>query len=819
MVGIVIVSHSSTLAEGVAELAREMGDSEVRVEPAGGLDEPGALGTDAVRVLAAIERADSGDGVVVLMDLGSAVLSAEMALEMLSPELRERVLLSEAPLVEGAVAAAVTARLGAGRAAVASEARGGLQAKAAQLGSPGGAAPETESVPVAVPEPAEAALERRLTVTNEHGLHARPAARFVQTAGRFDADVSVRNVSATRGPASARSLNALATLGVRQGHEILVEARGPQAAEALAALEDLVVRGLRDEAAPLPTATPRQPAPKGGLSGIAASPGLALGPARHLRAKTPEVPAHDVADPAHEQSGLDEAIAAVRGEVETARASVHARAGEAEAAIFEAHLLLLSDEALLGPTGRGIESGRNGARAWNDAVEALAGEYGRLEDDYQRARVADLRALGDRVLVQLGGGHPETALEEPGVVVAAELTPAQTAGLDPAKASAIVTAYGGPTSHSAILARALGLPAVVAVGEAILAVAEGTELAVDGDAGTVLIEPATDVEAEFAGRLRARRRAEVGSRARAHEPAITLDGTVVEVAANIGSAADAAAAVEAGADGVGLLRTEFLFLDRDSPPDEEEQFDVYRRIAETLAGRSLVLRTLDAGADKPLAFLEQAAEDNPFLGVRGIRLSLERPELLATQLRAAKRVAAEFPLKVMFPMVAALSEYRAALELTPDGLETGIMVEVPATALAAPVFAPHVAFFSIGTNDLTQYTLAADRGNARVAGLADGLHPAVLRLVGAVTAAAEPEAKWVGVCGELAGDVQAVPLLLGLGVTELSVAPALVPAVKDAVRRVELVAARQLALEAVGLASGREVRERSDPETGSLTVP
>lgn len=815
MVGIVIVSHSSMLAEAVAELARGMGDSEVRIEPAGGLDEPGALGTDAMRVLAAIERADSGDGVVVLMDLGSAVLSTEMALDMLSPELRERVLLSEAPLVEGAVAAAVTARLGAGRAAVASEARGGLQAKEAHLGSPTATAPETESGP----EPEEAALERRLTVTNEHGLHARPAARFVQTAGRFEADVSVRNSSAARGPASARSLNALATLGVRQGHEIVVAARGPQAAEALAALEDLVLHGLRDEASPTPAATSRQPAPKGGLSGIAASPGLAVGPARHLRAKAPEVPAHDAADPAHEQSALDEAIAAVRGEVEAMRASILARTGEAEAAIFEAHLLLLSDEALLGPTSRGIESGRNAARAWNDAVEALAADYARLEDDYQRARVADLHALGDRVLSQLTGEDGVRTLEQPGVVVAPELSPAQTAGLDPTLAQAIVIAYGGPTSHSAIIARSLGLPAVVALGEAILAVPEGTELAVDGDSGTVLIEPASDVAAEFGGRVRARMRAEVSSRTRAHEPARTLDGTIVEVAANIGSHADAVAAVEAGADGVGLLRTEFLFLDRDSPPDEDEQFAVYRRIAETLAGRPLVLRTLDAGADKPLAFLGQAAEDNPFLGVRGIRLSLERPELLASQLRAAKRVAAEFPLKVMFPMVTALSEYRAALELTPDGLETGIMVEVPATALAASAFAPHVAFFSVGTNDLTQYTLAADRGNASVAGLADGLHPAVLRLVHEVARAAEPEGKWVGVCGELAGDVRAVPLLLGLGVTELSVAPALVAAVKDAVKRVDLVEARQVAHEALGLASAREVRERSDAATSKLMVP
>jgi multiphosphoryl transfer protein len=814
MVGIVIVSHSAALAESVVELAREMGGPEVAIEAAGGLEAPEpALGTDAMRVLGAIERADSGDGVLVLMDLGSAVLSAETALDFLPEEKKGQVVLCDAPVVEGAVAAAVTARAGAPLEQVAAEARAGLAPKSAHLGGETPAAAEA-------PTTAEDALELRLEITNRLGLHARPAARFVQTASGFASDVTVSNVTTAQGPASARSLNALATLGVRQGHEILVRASGPDAEEALSALESLAERTF-DEEERVETTVPRGPAPPravpgegAAFTGLPAAPGVALGPVRHLRSAELQLPVHAAADPDHEWGVLEAALTRVRQDLEATRAAVAARAGEYEAAIFDAHLLFLEDEALLGAARRAIyDQRRNAAQAWDASVTDARAAYDRLDDEYMRARADDLAGIGRQVLERLLGQAPAAVPSEPGIVVAPDLSPAQTAALEPSVVQGIATAHGGPTSHSAILARSLGLPAAVGLGDALLSLPEGTPLALDGDAGVAYPNPSPEVRAEYEQRARARTEVVRAARAAAQGPATTRDGTTIEVAANVGALADVPAAMAAGADGVGLLRTEFLFLDRGAMPDEEEQYQAYLGVARALEGRPLILRTLDVGADKPLPYVDQPVEANPFLGERGLRLGLARPELLEIQLRAALRVAAEHPVKIMFPMVATIGEYRAAIDLLEHARgdlprpDVGVMVEVPSVALAAGTFAPEVDFFSIGTNDLTQYTLAAERGNDRVAAIADPLHPAVLRLIQLVTEAAATHDKWAGVCGELAGDPLAAAVLVGLGIRELSVAPPLVPAVKEAVRAIEVEEAQALAEAALQLESGAAVRD------------
>jgi multiphosphoryl transfer protein len=813
VVGLVIVTHSATLAEGVAQLAREMG-ADVPIELAGGIDaaEP-ALGTDTTRVLQAIERADEGDGVLVLMDLGSAVLSAEMALDLLPPERRERVVLSEAPLVEGAVAAAVTAKLGASLAEVAAEARGALMAKATHLGSGEPGAPVAAAT-------GDAFRTITLTVRNPLGLHARPAARFVQTAGSFDANVTVTNATAGRGPASGRSLNGIATLGVHQGHEIAVAASGPQAGEALAALEALAARDFDEElAVPAPESVPlrREEGPAGALVGLPAAPGIALGPARHFYAPAPEIPTRPAGDPQAEWDALRHALERVRAEIRTTRDSVAARAGEYSAAIFDAHLLFLEDEALQEPARRAIfEQRRNAAQAWHDASETVAAEYRSLDDEYLQARAEDLAGVARQVVAELVGGKATNTVVEPGIVLAADLTPADTAALDRGLVYGIATAYGGPTSHSAILARSLGIPAAVGLGGPLLDVPEGAPLALDGDAGAVVVDPAEELVRAYEQRRAEREEDARRARASAQRPAQTRDGHRIEVVANVGSPEDVDAAVASGAEGVGLLRTEFLFLERDSLPTEDEQYAAYADIAERLQGRPLILRTLDIGADKPLRYVPRRPEANPFLGMRGIRLGLVRPELLEPQLRAALRVAAEHPLKVMFPMVTTLAEYRRAVSLL-DGardqlgeragrMGVGIMVEVPAAALAAESFAPEVDFFSIGTNDLVQYTMAAERGNEAVAALGDGLHPAVLRLIRTVVEAAEAHGKWVGVCGELGADPLAVPLLVGLGVSELSVNPPAIPATKEAVRQLDSEAAGRLAREALRLSSAEDVR-------------
>jgi multiphosphoryl transfer protein len=801
LIGIVLVSHSRALAEGVATLAREMGGEEVAIEAAGGLeDDPEAVGTDAVRVQHAIERVRGEDGVLVLMDLGSALMSAEMALEMAEGD--GRVVLSEAPLVEGAVAAAARARGGATLDEVAAEARGALRMKAEQLGAePAAAAPEV----VAGGE------ELRLQVDIPLGLHARPAARLAGLAGRFSARMTVRNVSRERGPADARSLTGIATLNVRRGDEIVVTADGDDAAEALAAVRRLAGEHWGDDPDAAPPAPRPAPPPRpsdGHLNGVPAAAGIAIGPARPLagpRLEAPDAPAGE-----HEAEALDEALAAVRADLERDRADVTARAGAAEAAIFDAHAALLADPDLLSAARAGIENGRSAAQAWVDAAKAAAGTYRGLEDDYLRERAVDVEDVAARVVQRLTGAPAEVAVGE-GIIIAGELTPAQAAQLDPALVHGIAGAHGGATSHAAILARALGIPAVVGLGAEILAVAPGTPLVLDGDAGTVAVDPGEDALAEARARRDAQRERAARLRAAAREPGQTADGARIEVFANLGAPREAAPAVEQGAEGVGLLRTEFLFLDRQEPPTEDEQAAVYAEIAAALGGRPLVVRTLDAGADKPLPFLGQPPEDNPFLGVRGIRLSLERPELLLAQLKAVARVAREHPVKVMFPMVATLAEVRAARALVaeagaPEGMEVGAMVEVPAIALQAERFARELDFFSIGTNDLTQYTLAAERGNARLATLLDGPLPAVLRLIAAVVDGARAHGRWTGVCGELAGDPDAAVLLAGLGVTELSMAGGRIPQVKAALRAVALPAAQEAAQRALAADDAADAR-------------
>ncbi len=826
MVGIVVVSHSAALADGVVTLAREMGGEDLVLEAAGGIEDTDStqpvLGTDADRVRAAIEKAMSADGVLVLMDLGSALMSTEFALELLA-DAPGPVRMSDAPLVEGAVAAAVAASGGATLDEVAAQARGALAMKTSQIGhgttasSQGGAAADGMSEPDASAE---------LAVRNQIGLHARPAARFVQTARAFDADVRVAKPGGGEGgvPVPADSLTNLVALGARLGDTLLVTASGPEATEALAALQELAAGGFGDgvvasapsalEAAPVPDAAPApEPAatqtapPRSGavLSGVAAAAGVAIGPAHRLGGPAGPPTERAVTDRGAECARLHEALAVARRAIEHDREVVADRAGRAEAEIFDAHLALLEDAALLAPAQAAIDAGTSAERAWYDSAQEVAARYRGLSEPLLAERATDVLDVGRRVVTALTG-DTDAGAAAAGIAITDELTPAQAARLDPERILAIATARGSATAHAAILARALGLPAVVGLGPPVLAVADGTPLLLDGEAGTVAVDPPAPTLSEAQARRERDRRRREAARERSHEPGATRDGRRIEVFANLGATAEAARAVELGAEGVGLLRTEFLFLGRAALPDEEEQTETLRQIAAALAGRPLVVRTLDAGADKPLPALPMPPESNPFLGVRGIRLGLEHRDVLVTQFRAILRVAAEYPVKAMLPMVATLEEIVAARDLLAQAreqtqitaqLELGIMVEVPAAALAAARLGEHVDFFSVGTNDLTQYTMAAERGDARLASLLAGPQPAVLALIQATVRGAAVHDRWVGVCGELAGDPAAAILLAGLGVTELSMAPGLIPDVKAALREVDLDQARAAALEAM----------------------
>lgn len=801
--------------------------AEVRIAPAGGIDAPDRpLGTDVGLIANAIAETYSDDGVLVLMDLGSAILSAEMAVEALPAEQRARILLCEAPLVEGALAAAVQARLGSSLVQVAAEARAGLLPKVAQL-APSEKA-EDEKLQVE-PQPSNFQPSTlTLVVHNRLGLHARPAARFVQTAARFDADVRVTNATTGRGPASAKSINAVTTLGVRQGHTITLTASGPEAEAALAALRQLADENFGDEKeagsrkqdeTPLPSSFLLLPS---SFKGLPASPGIALGPARRFVSAAVEAPEQRVEDPAREWESLLAALERTRAAIQKTLADVQRRTDRQTAEIFEAHLLFLEDDALREPARRLIfEERRNAAFAWQSAARAVADQYRALDDEYLRARAADVEDVGRQVVAALLGVSLTPTLSAPGILLARDLAPADTAALDPGLVHGIATALGGPTSHSAILARSLGLPAVVGLGEGVLEIAEGTDLILDGDAGALIVAPEPALKAEYAQKREAARAAAAQARAESAAFAVTRDGRRIEVVANIGSAREAHAAVEAGAEGVGLFRTEFLFLDRTTAPGEDEQYAAYRAASAVMGkDRPVIIRTLDVGGDKPLPYVDMGREENPFLGWRAIRMCLDNPEFFKQQLRAIVRVAAEFPLKVMFPMIATVAEFRAAKALlaeacaevkarglsTPDHIDTGIMVEIPSAALRARQFAEEVDFFSLGTNDLTQYTLAAERGNARVARLADGFQPAVLELIRRTAEAARAAGKWAGVCGEMGGDPRAIPLLVGLGITELSMAAPAIPRAKQIIRALDVSQAREKALRLLALETPDEIR-------------
>ena len=816
-VGIVVVSHSRALARAAVALASEMLHGRaVRFGVAAGLDDA-TFGTDAVAIKEAIEEVDGPAGVVVLMDLGSAVLSTELALDLLSdPATRDRVVLSPAPIVEGLVVAAVAAAGGADRFEVAAEARGALLGKAAHLVD----SDESDSVA----GPAIADVIAVFTVTNKHGLHARPAARLVGELRGLDATVMLRNATTGAGPVPGSSLSRVATLAVLCGHDVEVAASGPQAHDAVEHLVALARRRFDEPDEPNSAQSPPETA---GAGPRPASPGIAIGPARMLA--PPAIPAPAPGDDADETSRdpdvqwrrVVEAIASVRRDVERLRGLAAREIGATDAGIFDAHLMLLGDTSMLADVKAAVTGGATATTAWRSTIAAVEAEWAALPDPYLRARAADVRAIGDDVLRAMTGA-PRATITERGILVAPDLTPADAALLDRDLVIGIVLAHGSPSSHAAILARSRGIPAIVGAGVDILAVRESIVLALDGSSGELAIDPDAGTLQRFRARADEHEQARARDLSMANEPGVTRDGVHVEVAANIGSVGDARAAFEGGADAAGLVRTEFLFLGRDRAPSVNEQEAEYVALASAMGGRRITLRTLDVGGDKPLPYVVAAPEDNPFLGRRGIRLALEEHELLAQQLEAICRTARATPTSVMFPMVSTVQELLDATSVLhaaagPDGLprdlRVGMMVEVPAAALKIETFLPYLDFVSIGTNDLTQYTLAAERGNPSVAALSDALDPGVLQLIAHTCAAATGRVP-VAVCGEAGSDPAAVAILLGLGVRELSVAPVAVPAIKALVRSLDLTQCVTLAEKALTLRNAHDVRQLVAAELG-----
>jgi phosphocarrier protein FPr len=822
MIGLVIVSHSAKLAEGVCDLARQVAQGKVRIAAAGGTaDAQNPMGTDAFRVLEAIEAVYSEDGVLVLMDLGSAVLSAETALELLDGARRSRVRLCPAPLVEGAVAAASLAAAGASLTEIAMEADNALAGKAAQLGTSVGT-----PRPDAPDEDSATAGEALVSLTNHLGLHARPAAQLIRMARRYRAQVTLENVTRGTGPAPGDSINGVLGLGARQGHELRIRARGPEARQALAVLAAFVESGCGERDEPAREA-PQRPAsqvslPQPQLQGIAAAAGIAIGPLARLRPVAVGITSGGGADPEVERQRLTAAVEGAREETRALYEWTKAHIGDAEAGIFDAQLLFLEDPELMVGVSRMLAADLISAEsAWQAETTRLASRLEALGDPYLGARAADVADVAERVLRRLTGhGSVVQVPNEPAILTAHDLTPSEVQGFDPAIVLGLCLETGSASAHSTILARALGIPVVAGLGPGLAAIADGTLVAVDGEQGMVWIAP----DARQAAALEDRRRQWLAARRAAelerHKPAATRDGRRIRVLANISGVADASDALASGAEGVGVLRTEFLFLGRAAAPDEEEQTAAYRAIAERLGGRQLTIRALDIGGDKSLPYVEIGEEANPFLGWRGIRVMLSRRDLFRTQLRAILRAGASQAVELLLPMITSVDELRetkamvreAEAELEREGfpfrrnIRTGVMIEVPAAVAVADQLAREASFFSIGSNDLIQYVMAADRTNSRVAAIADPFQPAVLRMIRQTIEAGRNAGIEVTLCGELAADPLATPLLLGLGLEEFSVSAPLIPELKRAISHWSLADAGDVALEAMSLDSSQAAR-------------
>lgn len=672
----------------------------------------------------------------------------------------------------------------------------------------------------------------------EHGIHARPAALIANFAKAQSFEITV---TANGRSANARSAVSLMALGAKHGDEISISAPGADAQRVLEQLKEAILNireahgthGAREErtthapaqekraasddriteAAEETSRVEREkPSKADRLRGVIASRGLAVG--RAVTLKAAEIAVVEAGRGiAHESAEFERARDEVRARLN--QLAQHSQGPAKD--VISAHLEFIDDWELVASARRAISRGKSAAFAWRRAVRDSADTLRALGDQRMAERVDDLIDLESQVLLALSGAAPAAVPELPerAILVAEDLKPSQLVSLDANKLAGICLAAGGPTSHVAILAAAMGVPALVALGSAVLTVEDGMWLVLDAEQGNLSISPDQVALAAAEQTLSQRRQRQQSERAAAHVDCLTADGERIEVFANLGSIGEAQVAVAHGAEGCGLLRTEFLFLEREAPPTEDEQLQQYQGIAKALEGRPLVIRTLDIGGDKPIPYLPLPAEENPALGLRGVRTSLWRPDLLRVQLRAILRVQPVDQCRVLLPMITDPAEIRAVRRMLEEvrrelGIEApvpvGAMIETPASAVIAGRIAREVEFLSIGTNDLTQYTLAMDRGHADLAHRIDGLHPAVLNLIAMTVDAGDEHNKLVAVCGGLASEPAAVPILIGLGVRELSVVPTLVPQLKSLIRTLTVEACRALAQQALTMDTAEAVR-------------
>ncbi|MGM0873375.1 MAG: phosphoenolpyruvate--protein phosphotransferase [Bacillota bacterium] len=558
------------------------------------------------------------------------------------------------------------------------------------------------------------------------------------------------------------------------------------------------------------------------LKGIGASAGIAIAKAYRLEEPELKIEKKNIADKEAEKQRFEQAINQSKSELEKIKEHANRELGADKAEIFAAHLLVLSDPELLNPVLDKVNTeGINAEFAMKETADMFVSMFESMDNEYMKERAADIRDVTKRVIAHLLGvqiPNPSLITEEV-VIIAEDLTPSDTAQLNRQYVKGFTTNIGGRTSHSAIMARSMEIPAVVGTKQATSSIENGVMVIVDGLDGEVIIDPSSEVIAQFEEK-KAKYEVQKAEWAKlVNEPTVSKDGQHVELAANIGTPEDVKGVLENGGEAVGLYRTEFLYMGRDQLPTEDEQFDAYKTVLERMEGKPVVVRTLDIGGDKELPYLNLPKEMNPFLGFRAIRLCLEEQDIFRTQLRALLRASSYGNLKIMFPMIATISEFREAKAIlleekeklvakgvqVSEKIEIGMMVEIPSTAVMADQFAKEVDFFSIGTNDLIQYTMAADRMNERVSYLYQPYNPAILRLISMVIDAAHKEGKWAGMCGEMAGDPIAIPLLLGLGLDEFSMSSTSILPARTQIKELSKEQAQSVKETVLGMSTTEEV--------------
>jgi multiphosphoryl transfer protein len=832
MVGLVLISHSQKLASALVDLISTTVSDDLPVIAAGGAGlQQEIVGTDATQICAAVDRVFSSDGVLILLDTGSAILSAETARDLLRPDQQEKIRLCSAPLVEGAIAAAVQIKFGSTLSEVAQAAETSLMAKQEQIGGIA-FAPEADASAAVQPETEICEIQ----INNEHGLHLRPAAGLLKALAPLSASVQVFNLTTKRGPVPVDSLTALARLQIKEGDLLRFQASGADRSIALVTIQQLAAQNFGETRAGAPAPVAKQDESSQLFS---VSAGVAVGPPLFVEDRMP--PATD--QPLRDPETADDAVKVLRAAIAQTVNEFGERAARLEREIngearsmVEAQQLLLQDREVLREVEERIRTRHeSAARAWEIVFSGLASEQADSSDPYLRDRAADLREVEQAVLRKLMlRPSSEIRLEANStgrILICDELNASLLDLAYRAKVAGVVELSGGPNSHGAILARALRLPALGGAASHLEELRTATVVALDGANGELWIDPD-----EVTLRLLQERRETEGIAFRrllttAGHPVKTRDKTNVRVAANAGSESEVIEAHAVFADGIGLFRTEFLYQNFQQPPTEDEQISVLARVLEAAGDLSVNVRLLDTGADKPAPFFPARTERNPFLGIRGVRLLLAQPDFFRTHLRALLRVAHERKVALLLPMITEPGELRTVRQLlngchesllqrgVPHAwpLPLGIMVETPAAALLFDQFATQVEFASIGTNDLTQYVLSSERGNSALAHFGDALHPAVLRLCAAVSQKARETAIPLSICGEIAADLEALPVLVAIGLTQFSVGAATVPAVKARLREMVCLDSQQLA-ELMSLPDAAAVRTRLVKLTSEMAV-